>query len=93
MPKVTLKNTGETVEVTKGANLLAVSEKNGWPISNGCGTGFCGACMVKIIDGIQNVNPVTETEKGTLEAMSMNDGTKRLACQVIINGDVTIQAM
>ena len=93
MPKVKFQNTGEEVEVEQGANLKEVTKNQGWSIPYGCEEGTCGTCIIKVIEGKENFSPLTETEKQTLDVMSMDDGEHRLACQCKVNGDVTIEGM
>ncbi|MFH1283981.1 MAG: 2Fe-2S iron-sulfur cluster-binding protein [Candidatus Peregrinibacteria bacterium] len=93
MPKVKFQNTGAEAEVEVGTPLMDVTRKNGWPIAYGCEDGMCGTCIVKIIEGKENLTPMAEKEKQTLSVMSMDDGQYRLACQCVINGDVTIEGM
>lgn len=93
MPKIKFKNTGEEVEVEAGASLMEVSRNKSWPIAFGCEDGVCGTCIVKVIEGGENLGKVEEHEKQTLDMMGMDDGQYRLACQCRINGDATIEGM
>lgn len=91
MPNVTFSNSGQSVEIEKGESLQPVIQDNGWPIPFGCGTGICGTCLVRVLKGKENLSPIDETEKQTLEAMGSNDGEHRLACKCLVQGDVTIE--
>ncbi|MBD3360546.1 2Fe-2S iron-sulfur cluster binding domain-containing protein [Candidatus Peregrinibacteria bacterium] len=93
MPKVKFQNTGEEAEAEKGADLMEVTKNQGWPIAYGCEDGMCGTCIVKIIEGKENLNPLDEKEKQTLDVMGMDDGEHRLACQCKVNGDIVIEGM
>ena len=93
MPKVKLHSTGEEVEVSAGTSLKDVTKEHSWPMAYGCEDGMCGTCIVKIVEGMENLSPIEEKEKQTLSVMGMDDGTHRLCCQCIVNGDITIAGM
>ena len=92
MPKVTFKNDNITVEVPKGAKLVDVAEANGASINFSCKEGVCLTCLVNVLRGMENLSPKTENEKSTLEAFGAQP-SQRLACQIVINGDVEIEAV
>jgi len=92
MPKVTFQNSGESTEAEEGKDLKEITKENKWSLSYACESGTCGTCLIKIVEGKENLSKMEETEKATLDAMGLNDGEHRLACQCKIKGDVTIQA-
>ncbi len=91
MPKVTFKNKNETKEVQSGYALKQLTREAGWNIPYACEDGQCGTCIFKIVSGGENLSPISEKEKATLEVMGFGSGEYRLACQCKINGDVTIE--
>lgn len=93
MPKVTFKDTGDTVEVEEGKCLKDVAKEHGWPIAFGCEDGVCGTCIVEVQEGKDKVSPMEEMEDQTLDMMCMKDGEHRLCCQCKVNGDITIKGM
>ncbi|AOY81207.1 2Fe-2S iron-sulfur cluster-binding protein [Moorena producens JHB] len=52
------------------------------------GYGQCGTCIVEIVAGIENLSPRTEVENRKLKKKPDN---YRLACQVLVNGPVTVK--
>ncbi|NEO92679.1 MAG: (2Fe-2S)-binding protein [Moorea sp. SIO3G5] len=52
------------------------------------GYGQCGTCIVEIVAGIENLSPRTEVENRKLKK---KPDTYRLACQVLVNGPVTVK--
>jgi len=54
------------------------------------GNGQCLTCRVEVLQGMQNLSPVTDPEKKMLAKRPPN---YRLACQCLINGDVTIKTL
>lgn len=58
------------------------------------GLGLCGTCRVLVKKGAENLSAKKGKEKFTLFRMLSNIGQEaeaRLACQVTVNGDCTIQ--
>lgn len=90
MPHVTFTNTGEQAEVPEGGSLRETVQDQGWPIPFGCENGICGTCLITLGSGKTNLNPIEEMEEQTLEAMGMEGGDHRLACQCRVRGDVEI---
>jgi len=67
-----------------GAELGPICEKAGLAIN--CRTGVCGACLIQVAEGKENLSPLTpeETDLGL-------DDSRRLACQCrIVKGIVRI---
>ncbi len=93
MIKVKFQNTGDEEEVEKGSYLKDATKDAGWPIAYGCEDGVCGTCVVKAIEGAENISDMEEIEKQTLGIMGMEEGGYRLACQCKCNGDCTIEGM
>ena len=93
MPKIIFSNNKQEAEAKKGSDLKETTKAKGWPIAYGCEDGVCGTCIVEIEEGAENLNPMDEQEKQTLDIMSMNDGKHRLACKCKVNGDLKIKAI
>ena len=73
---------GEDLEVPENEKFVDQIEEAGVPI--GCSNGVCGTCEVEILDGMQNLNELTEEE----EDLGM-EGNKRLGCQCnLLSGTV-----
>lgn len=91
------------VESGERRTLLAVATETGVPILFNCGTGDCGACLVRVEtleSDRPSVAPLTETEKLVLQAMGVltADGIEaaerggvaprvRLACQYTLGDE------
>ena len=52
------------------------------------GYGQCGTCVVEIVEGEENLSPRTKVEERKLRKRPDNC---RLACQVMVNGSVTVR--
>ena len=105
MPKVVFVNEKKEIEVEAGANLRQEAMKAGIEVYQGIdrylhcpGWGLCGTCRVLVKKGMENLSP-----KGLLEKINLNthpitmlaaqghEDELRLACQVTVNGDCTIE--
>mgnify|MGYP001617027258 CR=1 FL=1 len=91
MPKVTFQNTGQNANAGEDVPLKDVVRDEGWPIMFACEDGVCGTCLIRTTAGMENLSPMDEKERETLQAMGMDPSTQRLACQCKVKGDVTIE--
>lgn len=83
------------VIAAQGANLRYKAMENGIDIytflgkmTNCGGYGQCGTCVVEIVEGEENLSPRTKVEERKLRKRPENC---RLACQVVVNGPVTVR--
>ncbi len=73
---------GPEITATKGHTLLEMSRMAGVPHTSLCGgKGRCTTCRVLIEDGADLLDPPTEAEQRSLNAVNAPPGT-RLACQI-----------
>ncbi|MGC6366740.1 MAG: 2Fe-2S iron-sulfur cluster-binding protein [Candidatus Marinamargulisbacteria bacterium] len=70
---------GDEIEVEENVKIVDAIEEAGVPI--GCSNGVCGTCEVEVIEGMDNLNEITEEE----EDLGM-EGNKRLGCQCQLTG-------
>jgi len=89
--KVTLRPTGEVVEVEEGKNLLtALREQNIYVKSSCGGHATCSDCIIKIVSGEDNLTPPPFNELKLLGNV-FHITKERLACQTCVTGgDITI---
>lgn len=72
----------EAYEIVDSMPIADACAKAGVPFN--CNTGVCGSCLIKILAGAENLNPLTPEEKD----LGL-DRDNRLACQCkIIKGVV-----
>ena len=75
----------EEIEIEDGLKIVETIEEAGVPI--GCSNGVCGTCEVEVLEGMENLNEMTEEE----EDLGM-EGNKRLGCQCIVkSGTVKLE--
>lgn len=88
---VTFADIGVTVNVPAGTRIIEISEKVGAGITYGCREGDCGTCIMKVVEGWDNL-----TEPSVLEGKVLRDNYAgkhhRLACQAqVLGGDIAVK--
>jgi len=78
------------VEAPIGTPLQEIADASGADITFGCRTGSCGTCRVRIAEGLENCSEPGPEERDFLKGLNAPPN-QRLACQVIVQGDVTIE--
>jgi ferredoxin len=105
MPKVIFVNEKQEIEVPAGSVLRTEALKAGIPIHasieaylNCRGFGLCGTCKVLVKKGMENLGQPTMMETIntrahplTMMARIGHEDELRLACQVVVNGDCTVE--
>ena len=88
--KVTLKPSGQIVEVAEGKNLLEALREQDIYIKSSCGGhATCSDCIIKVVSGEDYVTPPPFAELKLLGNV-FHITKERLACQTCLVGDVTI---
>ena len=92
MPKVRFSSENIEIDVKNGTSLsqAVLLADSSFPF--GCKRGSCGTCRCFIISGMENLNPKTEHENFLFATLTAVEPHERLGCQLIIDGDVTIEA-
>jgi len=105
MPKVVFVNEKTELEVSQGGNLRTEARKGGVEVHglvesylNCQGNGLCGTCRVLVKKGSENLSKKTLMERINLAAHPVSllaaighENELRLACQVQVSGDCTIE--
>ena len=74
----------------KGKTILDAALKAGVDLAILCGgKGFCGKCQVAVVEGAENLSPLTEAERKHLSPEKIELGF-RLACQARVYGDIVV---
>ena len=74
-----------------GANLSEVLTIENSPLLFGCRTGICGTCLSKVVPRSGTLPPPSEDEKDVLSLLCPNEPRARLACQIKLSADLTIE--
>ena len=90
MPQVSVKTDNLVINVPLDYALIDMCEDHDTSILFGCRDGACGACMIRVLEGAENLTPMKNDEKDFLETMAA-EPNERLACQCKVKGDVVIE--
>jgi ferredoxin len=91
---VPIRLCGERLEARAGGTLLASAVKNGVRMMHACGAQtLCATCRVKVIDGADNLTPMSGKEKLSLRYHLSMSPRVRLACQARVLGPVEAEAV
>jgi ferredoxin len=90
MPKVNILSDDKIIEVEDNYAMIDMCEQHDTSILFGCRDGACGACMIRIIEGEENLSKMQDHERDFLETMAA-EPNERLACQCRVKGDITIE--
>jgi len=90
MPKVTFKTDNITVEVPTGTRFFEVADQVEASLPFGCRDGLCGTCIMTVLEGVGNLQEMSDDERETLENYEAAPN-QRLGCQAVVHGDITIE--
>jgi ferredoxin len=92
MPTVEFLNAGKKVDCGQYANLRKVALLHDVPVYKGIdeklncqGNGLCGTCIMEVVEGQDNLSPLTRREKLRLKGTAPS---RRLSCQCQVIGDI-----
>lgn len=95
MANIKFVNEDEEAIAADGANLRTkalekrVDIYKTWGKMTNCGGyGQCGTCVVDIVEGMENLSPRTSFEERKLKK---KPESYRLACQTLVNGDISVK--
>lgn len=88
-PEVTIVPDERRIAAVAGSTLLELVERHGVPIEAGCRMGMCGSDPVCVVEGAENLSPLGDEERTTIERLSLAS-TTRMACCARVAGPVTI---
>jgi NADH-quinone oxidoreductase subunit C len=86
--KAKITNRNAEIEIKQGSNLLEALAAQGYRLMSSCGgTGSCGMCRVKVLEGLKE--PKAEYFGPLSEELKKAGWV--LACQLVVESDLTIQ--
>ena len=94
MPTIKFSDTGEIYEVKEGTSVLDCALDHNYPLEHDCGGNCaCTTCCIEVEQGSENFTPMSEDERGLLEANDRLNSKNRLGCQSkILKGTVVVKA-
>ncbi len=85
--RLTFQPEALSIEGEEGATVMEIADLNGVPIATRChGEARCGACLVDVLAGAENLGPVRIDERDHLARKG-----HRLACRARVFGPVTLR--
>jgi len=99
---ITITVDGKTIESNSGKegfNLRKELQKNKVDVYsltgkfNNCGgSGICGKCAVKVLDGAKNISPASKNEQNTIKVTKLA-ADNRLSCCARVTGPISIKCV
>lgn len=88
-------------EIEKGAVLFDALDALGETLPHGCLAGSCGSCRIQILEGEENLSPLSAIEADTIEHIKSSyqerfgpdytqNKTLRLSCRTKVMGPIKI---
>lgn len=87
--RIVFPKTGQECEVDCGDTLADATFRYDLPIRFRCERAVCTTCLTEVIEGAENLSEMEPREEQTLKAIKAQSQW-RLACQVIVSGDVKL---
>ncbi|KVN06765.1 MULTISPECIES: 2Fe-2S iron-sulfur cluster-binding protein [unclassified Burkholderia] len=93
MPTVKLLPQNIEVQLPSGSSLTELEfELHGQEsIPFGCRAGACGACVIEVLEGLDQLGKRSTGESAFLDTLGYAGDAFRLACQCRVNGAVAIR--
>lgn len=92
MPKIRFSKSDKIIEVPSGSQLMQSLVDAGLPVASSCsGEGVCCKCLIKILEGKENLNVPSELESDLKEIHDFARN-ERVSCQTQVLGDIKVDA-
>lgn len=91
MPTVKIPKLNLALEFAQGENLMQGLLRHQLPVASSCqGDGICLKCKMQILDGEENLSPLSQLEERHRREGKLT-ADERLSCQAKVMGDLTIR--
>jgi ferredoxin len=88
---IRIKGREEAIPSSPAISILNLLQRNGIAIQTICGgRAQCGRCVIRVIEGAENMNRKNQRELIRLQALNAGE-EMRLACQSYTRGDIQIE--
>lgn len=91
--QVTFKATGATFAMQASQTILDIADEFDVELDHECWVGKCGADLIRIVEGQEFLNEVSEQESKTIKRRGAEPGHCRLACMTRVSGPVVVEAV
>ena len=89
--EVAFKSGHAPIRIDAEASLSDILTCANSPVLFGCRTGICGTCIARVDAKGGILPPPSEDEKDVLSLLCPNEPKARLACQIKLSADLTIE--
>lgn len=80
-----------TITVPAGTRVIEISDKLNSGIIYGCREGDCGTCLMKVVEGMENLSEPSALETRVLKEHFVGPDA-RLACQAqVLGGEIVVR--
>jgi len=93
MVKVHFLDNGLVVDVERGTPFYDICDTYETPVLLGCRAAACATCLIEVVEGVENLTPVTVSEEVMLEILAEGNPKARLACQCSVQGPLTVRVL
>ncbi|MEC4812025.1 MAG: 2Fe-2S iron-sulfur cluster-binding protein [Scytonema sp. PMC 1069.18] len=93
MISIYFENDEKTVQVEANQNLSDICDEHPSFLLFGCREASCGTCLIEVVNGMENLSPITDNEQDLLDVLAPDNPQARLACQCVVQGDIHIRAL
>jgi ferredoxin len=90
-PHITFADQGIRGAVDPSETILEWADARNVALDNECWIGMCGCDAIRVIEGAQFLNEVTDKESKTLTRKGLEPGPFRLACMARCSGPVVVE--
>jgi ferredoxin len=90
---VTFEGLGITLPINASQTILEVADEGDVDLDYECWIGKCGADLIQILEGRENLSEVSEQEGKTIKRKGAEPGEFRLACMTRCSGPVVVRAV
>ena len=80
------------LEIEECEPLIDICDVNDTPVPFSCRAGSCGTCMVEVVQGAENLSPMSDAEEILLPELTSNPRA-RLGCQLTIMGTAWLRCL
>ena len=95
MAKVHFLDNDFTVDVPPGTSFTDLCDRHSTGVLLGCRDAACGTCLIEVLEGVEDLSPITEGEEILLSALAEDVPNARLACQCEVcgHGPISVRAL
>ena len=93
MIEVHFEDTGQIVKTSEGRRFIDICDEFETPVFFGCRSASCATCLIEVVQGLENLSPMTDAEDALLSIVAEDNPQARLACQCKINGPISVKVL